>query len=424
MVETTFEIFFSADEGAWATVESTVAGDTAQQAELVGFAHYVASVSSLLAHDRARTIAQTLSGLEEAKLEHLVDLGERGGRRPAAADDQEGEVVRVLARFVNTRGGPRMVFRIKPRGDVDQLAESVEVLLRALLSRRAADTLYLRRLADTAGLIARLSQNAKLHQGNEFDVALAAADVAWRRGFDKEPGQATLWDGDASLACPGCGASSSLEFRLWPSDQSAIRQCADCGAGLWLRAGRRPRLIKRDVWRTMEAVRGELGRAEQPAGQDLGADGEGGALLSRLKGAFIENRWPFSEVRGAPVLLSELSGALGTWKFYAQAVEEQGLILLYSICPLRAPGERRSELAQFLTRANYGLAVGNFELDFEDGEIRYKTVLQLQGDEVDSSTLKRLVRANGIAMETYLPGIDAVIGGTPALSALEDRSGG
>jgi hypothetical protein len=423
MVETTFEICFSADEAAWAIVESTVAGDTAQQAELVGFAHYVASVVSLLGHDRARPIVQTLSGLEEATMEHLVDLAERGGRSPADAGDREGEAVRASARFLNTRGGPRMVFRIKPRGDV-QLVESVEVLLGSLLSSRATDTRYLRRLADTAGLIARLARNGQVRPGNGFDLSLAAADFAWRRGSEKELDEALPWDGEERLTCPGCGTSSSFEFRLWPSDQSAIRRCKGCGAGLWLRARRRPRLIKRDVWGTMEAIRGELGGTKQAAGESLIGDGEGGALLKGLRSAFIENRWPFLEVRGAPVLLSELSGAQGTWKFYAHAVEEQGLILLYSICPLRVPGERRSEVAQFLTRANHGLAVGNFELDFDDGEVRYKTVLQLPGDEVDSITLKRLVRANGIAMETYLPGIGAVISGTPALPALEGPTSG
>lgn len=28
--------------------------------------------------------------------------------------------------------------------------------------------------------------------------------------------------------------------------------------------------------------------------------------------------------------------------------------------------------AEFLTRANYGLVFGNFEMDMHDGEIRYK----------------------------------------------------
>ena len=137
---------------------------------------------------------------------------------------------------------------------------------------------------------------------------------------------------------------------------------------------------------------------------------------------FVENGWPFSEVRGAPVLVSDLSGPLGTWKFSAQVVEELDLILLYSVCPLRVPPDRRAEVSQFLTRANYGLAAGNFELDFEDGEVRYKTVLQIEGDALDPTVLKRSVRSNGLAMETYLPGIGAVITGEPASAALERRA--
>jgi hypothetical protein len=146
------------------------------------------------------------------------------------------------------------------------------------------------------------------------------------------------------------------------------------------------------------------------------------ALLGELRRVFIENGWPFSEVRGAQVLVSDLSGPLGTWKFYAQVVDDHDLILLYSVSPLRVPAERRIEVSQLLTRANYGLAAGNFELDFDDGEVRYKTVLQVQGDRLDAAVIKRLVRSNGLAMETYLPGIGAVITGTSALPALERRT--
>jgi hypothetical protein len=145
-----------------------------------------------------------------------------------------------------------------------------------------------------------------------------------------------------------------------------------------------------------------------PAGSS-GASAE----LDGLKQAFVLNGWPFSEVVGAKVLVSDLSGPLGTWRFYAQVVDEQQLLLLYSICPLRVPEERRAEVSHFLTRVNYGLSAATFELDFDDGEVRCKTVLQLE-TELDATALKRSVRANGLAMETYLPGIGSVIAGTPA----------
>ena len=57
---------------------------------------------------------------------------------------------------------------------------------------------------------------------------------------------------------------------------------------------------------------------------------------------------------------------------------------------------------------------------FDDGEIRYKTVVHVDG-ELSQAAVKRAVRANGIAMETYLPGIGAVIAGTAAQPALERR---
>ena len=156
----------------------------------------------------------------------------------------------------------------------------------------------------------------------------------------------------------------------------------------------------------MEAMRADLSSVSRRAGP---ATRRSGPLLEELKRVFAENGWPFAEVRGAPVLLTELSGPHGRWSFYAQVVDDQDLILLYSICPRRVPEGRREDVAQFLTRTNYGLAAGNFELDFEDGEIRYKTAVHLQGDELDRLVLKRLVRANGVAMETYLPEIESIL---------------
>ena len=166
-------------------------------------------------------------------------------------------------------------------------------------------------------------------------------------------------------------------------------------------------------------MRAELSSVVQP---EAAADGGGRALLQELKRAFTENGWPYSEVRGAPVLLGELSGPAGRWSFYAQAVEEKDLVLLYSICPQRVPEARRLEVSHFLTRANYGLADGNFELDFEDSEVRYKTVLHVQADELDGLVLKRLLRSNGIAVETYLPTLGSVIAGTPVPSSREPWS--
>ena len=147
------------------------------------------------------------------------------------------------------------------------------------------------------------------------------------------------------------------------------------------------------------------------------------SLFEKLKAVFTEEGSSFSEIQPLPVLLTELDGPSGTWKLYAHAVEERDLILLYSICPLTVPPEKRAEMASFLTRANYGLALGNFELDFEDGEIRYKTSLTVESGDVSPTLVRRLAQVNGLAMERYLPSIAAVVTGTPALPDIEEQRG-
>ncbi len=65
--------------------------------------------------------------------------------------------------------------------------------------------------------------------------------------------------------------------------------------------------------------------------------------------------------------------------------------------------------AEYLTRANYGLRIGNFEMDFSDGEVRYKTSIDVKGGNLTPSMVKVIVYANLHTMDRYLPGIMEVI---------------
>ena len=51
-------------------------------------------------------------------------------------------------------------------------------------------------------------------------------------------------------------------------------------------------------------------------------------------------------------------------------------ILTYAVSPINATEDVRPVVAEYITRANYGLKSGNFEMDYRDGEVRYKTYLR------------------------------------------------
>ena len=81
-------------------------------------------------------------------------------------------------------------------------------------------------------------------------------------------------------------------------------------------------------------------------------------------------------------------------------------------------------MAEFITRANYGLISGNFEMDFGDGEVRYKTCVDIEGDRFTPAVIKNAVLTNVSAMDQYLPGLISVMyGGASPAQAIEKLEG-
>jgi hypothetical protein len=136
-----------------------------------------------------------------------------------------------------------------------------------------------------------------------------------------------------------------------------------------------------------------------------------GQIFNAMVAFFDEDDWEYNSLEGLPILSLVFAGKSGKWVCYAQAREEQHQFVFYSVCPVNAPPNRRAAAAEFITRANYGMIIGNFEMDYDDGEIRYKTSLDVEGIGLTAPLAKHLVYANVIIMDQYLPGILAVIYG-------------
>ena len=86
-----------------------------------------------------------------------------------------------------------------------------------------------------------------------------------------------------------------------------------------------------------------------------------GAMMEAVQAFFTAGHWPMTEVPGHPLLRLGFASAEGSWNCLAHVREAQSEFLFYSVCPFNVPDPRRATMAEFLTRANYGLALGNFE---------------------------------------------------------------
>jgi hypothetical protein len=139
---------------------------------------------------------------------------------------------------------------------------------------------------------------------------------------------------------------------------------------------------------------------------------------------FTEDDWPVHQIGDDPAFSMTFQGENGQWVCIAQGVEELDRFIFYSVCPLDVPEGRRPAVAELLTRINYDLIIGNFEMSYETGDLRYKTSIDVEGDRLTPALVKQLVYSNVAAMDFYLPSIMTTIYGkmspAEALAEIED----
>lgn len=126
-----------------------------------------------------------------------------------------------------------------------------------------------------------------------------------------------------------------------------------------------------------------------------------------------------TQFTGRPILRFTHEGNNGRWLCIAHCRDSEDRFIFYSIGLATTPPERRLALAEFITRANFGMLIGNFEMDMDDGEIRFKTSIDVEGDQLTTALVNQLVRLNIEMMDKYLPGLHSVANeGTDPLTAI------
>ena len=96
---------------------------------------------------------------------------------------------------------------------------------------------------------------------------------------------------------------------------------------------------------------------------------------------------------------------------YLIAIQEKEIVV-YGISPIGVNPDDMdvmANMAEFICRANFGLKNGNFELDFTDGEIRYKTYIDCDGIIPSPDVVKNCINCTSAMYRSYADGITAVI---------------
>ena len=146
--------------------------------------------------------------------------------------------------------------------------------------------------------------------------------------------------------------------------------------------------------------------------------------MSALLRALAEREWTYTVADGGGAVVWSVSGEGATYRVAAIVDERQEQLACYVICPNKVPSERRLAASEVLTRANYGLRLGNFEMDFDDGEVRFKTSVDVEGGELTPLMVHTMLAAGLGTVERYYGALMRVVyGGAPPADAVREAEG-
>ncbi len=84
------------------------------------------------------------------------------------------------------------------------------------------------------------------------------------------------------------------------------------------------------------------------------------------------------------------------------------IVAVFIISPVNVPESGRKRLSEFLVMANFGLILGGFEMDMDDGELRYKSSF-IYNEEGEENEFRQHLFNALYTMDRYFPGIMAVL---------------
>lgn len=124
--------------------------------------------------------------------------------------------------------------------------------------------------------------------------------------------------------------------------------------------------------------------------------------------AFLDADSWSPEVHDEAGVAVEFQGDNGVWFCFAAILEGLERVIFYSVYPERIHEDARQAVAELFTLANFGLLIGNFEIDLFDGEARFRTSIDVEGAKLSDALLRQLIYTNVATMDYLFPTIGAV----------------
>jgi len=128
-------------------------------------------------------------------------------------------------------------------------------------------------------------------------------------------------------------------------------------------------------------------------------------ILDQVERFLIDDDWKYERNDEYQVIKSGIQGENSNYSLFFLSNEEMNLFAVYAAAENPIPTDKRSSISEFITRANYGMYIGAFEMDMDDGEIRFRMGTDLDLVDFNNELIENMLSSAVRTMDKYYPGL-------------------
>jgi hypothetical protein len=126
--------------------------------------------------------------------------------------------------------------------------------------------------------------------------------------------------------------------------------------------------------------------------------------------------WNFSRfetdaVNGLGYLMAKYSGDNCRMDVVFDANPEKDLMMVFVYMSVMVPESKRRDMAELVCRINHNLSIGGFELDMDDGDLRYMVAMDVEGGELVPTMVQNMRDSSISTCDRYYPALMSLIYG-------------
>mmetsp|Transcript_18793 Transcript_18793/g.51463 ORF Transcript_18793/g.51463 Transcript_18793/m.51463 type:complete len:200 (-) Transcript_18793:264-863(-) len=116
-----------------------------------------------------------------------------------------------------------------------------------------------------------------------------------------------------------------------------------------------------------------------------------------------------SNTNNQNILISlTLNGHNSSYRTYIDLKPTHDRCSVYVETPVKIPPDQRARVTEYCMRVNYTLALGAFEVDFRDGEVRYRYAVDVEESALSFEMIRTQIMVPAATVDKFFPGLMAV----------------